>query len=99
MRTNDTDIGLLVSEDIWEMMKNIVIRLQAHVLGNPEVDLCNHSIISERGILAYGTQTYDPFTRYLKCLHITIDSWRHYIDIYGCKVVTIRLKSEKVTEA
>ena len=37
MRTNDIDIGILVSEDIWANMKIIVLRLQAQVLENPEV--------------------------------------------------------------
>ena len=38
-----------------------VLRLQAKVLENPEVDLCTHSIMSYIRTLRYGTQTYDPF--------------------------------------
>ena len=72
MRTNDTYIGLLVSKDRWENMKNVVLRLQARVLEKSEVDLCTNYIISDRGTLGYRTQIYDPLTPYLKGFHITI---------------------------
>ena len=99
VHTNNTDVGLLVSIDTWENMKSIVLRLQAQVLENPEVDLCTNSIMSDIGTLGYGNQTYEPLTPHLKGLHLTIDGWRpgRYYD--GWKVETARLKPEKVTEA
>ena len=96
--TNDTDIGILVSKDIWANMKSIVLMLQAQVLENPEVDLCAHSLISEIGTLGYGTQSYNPLTAYLKGLNITIDGWRPDRDDDYWKVATSRLKSAKLTE-
>ena len=99
MHINDTDIGLLVSKDIWARIKSIVLMLQVQVLENPEVDLCTHYIMSDRGKLGYGTQTYYPLTPYLKVLHLLIDGWcpDRYDD--GWKVATARPKSEKVTES
>ena len=99
VRTNNIDIGSLVSEYGWEKMKIIVLRFQAQVLENPEVDLCTHSLISDIGTLGYLTQTYDHLTPYLKGFHLTIYGWLPDRDGYGCKVATARLKSEKVTEA
>ena len=84
MRTNDIDIRLLVSEDRWAKMKRIVLRLQAQVLENPEVDLCTHYFMSYRGTLRYGTQTYDHLTPYLKGYPNIMD--------YGWKVATSRIK-------
>ena len=98
MRTNDIDTGLLVSGNRWAKMKNIVLRFQAQVLENLEVDLCTNFIMSYRGTLGYGTQTYDHLTPYLKVLHLTIYDWIPIRDDDGRKVATARLKSEKVTE-
>ena len=98
VRNNDKDIGIMVSKDIWANMKKIVLRFQAQVLENLEVDLCTNFIMSYRGTLGYGTQTYDHLTPYLKVLHLTIYDWIPIRDDDGRKVATARLKSEKVTE-
>ena len=98
MRTNDIDTGLLVSGNRWAKMKNIVLRFQAQVLENPEVNLCTHSLMSDIGTLLYGNQTYDSLNHYLKGLLLTIDGWRPDRADGGWKVSTARLKSEKVTE-
>ena len=74
MRTKDIDIGILVSMDIWENIKSILLRLQD--LENPDVDFCTHSLTSYRGTLGYGTQTYDPLIPFVKGSHLTI---------YGCR--------------
>ena len=99
MSTNDTDICIIVQKDRWENKKNILIRLQAQVRENPEVDFCTHSIMPDRGTLGYVTQTYDPLNPYLKGLHHTIYSWRPYRDYDDRKVAKERLKSEKLTES
>ena len=93
MCTINTYIWILVSEDIWAKIKNIVLVLQAQVIENPEVDSCTSSLMSDIGTLVYVIQTYDPLTPYLNFFHLTIDFWRpdRYYD--GCKVATARLKS------
>ena len=80
-------------------MKHIVLRLHEEALKKPDLALCTHSIILDRGTLEYGTQTYDPLTTYLKCLHLTIDGWLPDRDNDGWKVATSRFKSVKVTKA
>ena len=94
MCTNDAGIGLLVIEDKWANMKSIVLMLQAQVLENPEVDLCIHYIMSDRGTFIFGTQTYYPLNPYLKVLHLIIDGCRLDRDFDGWKVSTSRPKLE-----
>ena len=90
--TNDIDMRILVSEDIQAKMKNVVLRLQAKVFENPEVNLCNNYLILDRVTLRYETQTYDPLNHYLKGLHVTIDGWHTGRDYDDCKVATARRK-------
>ena len=73
-------------------MINVGIRLQAQILENPEVHLCNHYVLSYKGKLAYGTQTYDPLNPYLRGLNFTIYGWRPNIYDDGWKVETERPK-------
>ena len=68
--------------------ENVVLRLQARVLEKSEVDLCTNYIISDRGTLGYRTQIYDPFTPYLKVLHLAIYDWLFDRDVDGWKVAT-----------
>ena len=79
-------------------MKVIVIRLQAQVLENPEVDLCTDYLMSDRSKLGYKTQTYDPLIPYLKVLHLIIDGPHPDRDSDGWKLETARLKSTKFPE-
>ena len=87
MSNYDTYIGL-VRDDIWANMKSIVLRLQAQVLENTEVDLCTHYLMPDRGTLGYGTQTYNSLTTNLKYLNLTINCWRPERDDYGWKLAT-----------
>ena len=79
-------------------MKHIVLRLHEEALKKPDLALCTHSIILDRGTLEYGTQTYDPLIPYLKVLHLIIDGPHPDRDSDGWKLETARLKSTKVPE-
>ena len=79
-------------------MKIILLRLQAQVLENPEVDFCTHYLMSYRGTLVYVTQSYDPLNPYLRGFHITKYSSRPDRDEDVWKLSTARLKPVKVTE-
>lgn len=86
IRTNDTEVGKMVSLERWVKCKSIIGKWLHRVsaTNNPELDV--KELLSDRGFLIYVARTYTPITCFLKGLHLTIDSWREDRDEDGWKI-------------
>lgn len=87
VRTNNEEVGILVSEERWLKTRRLVRHWLDKVRKSPE-NLKVKDLLSDRGFLIYICRTYKAFTPYLKGLHLTIDGWRNDRDDDGWKIAT-----------
>jgi hypothetical protein len=88
IRTNDTDVGLMVSEERWTKTRKIVRKWLDLLIKEPESMLNTKDLLSDQGFLIYITHTYQCMILHLKGMHLTIDGWRENRDDDGWKWAT-----------
>ena len=98
VRTNNIEVGILVSEDRWLKTKFIISKWYTALQDFPHQPLDTKSLLSDRGFLVYITRTYDVLTPYLKGIHLTLDGWRPDRDEEGWKQAITHLE-QKDSEA
>ena len=86
IRTNDSEVGLMVSEERWLKTKAIIGFWLSIIRSKPDENLCTKELFSDRGFLVYIARTYEVLTPYLKGIHLTIDGWRQDRDDEGWKI-------------
>ena len=88
IRTNNVEVGVLVSDDRWLKTKTIITKWYTVLQDFPDKELDTQSLLSDRVFLIYITRTYDVLTPYLKGIHLTLDGWRPDRDVDGWKQAT-----------
>ena len=86
IRTNDTEVGKMVSLERWLKCKSIIGKWLHRASSKDKPQLSVKELLSDRGFLIYVARTYTPITCFLKGLHLTIDSWRKDRDEEGWKI-------------
>ena len=89
IRTNESEVGVVVSEERWNKTKLIVNKIYKQLRSDPEtIEFNVKDLMSDRGFLVYVSRTYKAITPFLKGLHLTIDGWREDRDEEGWKMAT-----------
>ena len=94
VRTNDTEVGILVSEERWTKTRQMIRKWVDKLRKDQYQKLDLKELVSDRGFLIYVTRTYKPMVLYLKGIHLTIDGWRKNRDTDGWKHITRYLAGE-----
>ena len=79
----DTDVSATVTDKKWSKTKAIVEEM--NIMAEEEMVSRNRLEVM-RGFLNYVSRTYGWMVPYMKCLHLTIDSWREGRDQEGWRV-------------
>ena len=72
----------LVSQDIWDKTQRIIAELNRMVMEDSE-GMHWDRMESIIGFLIYVASKYRDMNPYLKVIHLTLDSWIPYREIYG----------------
>lgn len=72
----------MLPQDRWEKLKTMVGRIKEMREADPEA-MDRKELESLRGGLIYCARTYRMLNPYLKRLHLTIDGWRPFWDVWG----------------
>ena len=95
IRTNDKEVGVVVSDERWTKTKKIVNDLYIKLQGKTDDQKLNtKSLLSDRGFLIYVARTYKTITPFLKGIHLSIDGWRDNRDEDGWKIATRHMKDK-----
>jgi hypothetical protein len=94
IRTNDSEVGITVSQERWSKTKSIIGKWLDRICKNPDQGLNTKELLSDRGFLIYITRTFKMMVPYLKGFHLTIDGWRTDRDSDGWKVATAYVHKE-----
>ena len=88
VRTNDIDVGKLISEERWQKTRCIIGKWLDKLLKNPDANLDTDDLRSDRGFLIYIGRTYPELNTFFKGIHLTIDGWRKNRDPEGWRIAT-----------
>jgi hypothetical protein len=88
IRTNGSDVGILISEERWKKTRSIIRKWLNKLLQNANADLEVSEMLSDRGFLIYIGRTYRELNPFFKGIHLTLDGWRKNRDDDGWRVAT-----------
>ena len=96
VRTTNDAVSVLISQDRWDKLRNIVLWLSEEYTLH-SVEGLDHKLLERyRGVMVYISRTYPALVQYLKGIHLTLDSWRPWRKADGWKMSSKEIQAYQI---